>query len=217
MYQFSRAIYRELASDIRPLPGESAQRAHTAVLEACERTIERMATDRHYFKRPVSHAVQRRPRPTSRCGAQTRVWSVVACYLGCADEWLARQPIHGTTSTATPLAVPRDDPPGHAVPADAAAAQRLLPVASASRRDRGRGGARAGSVDSAPMTGTDTPRVGFIGLGIMGSRMAANLARAGFELTVWTRTAGKAEAWAEEHGGEAVATPAERRRARATS
>src|SRR6185312_9244127 len=53
MYQFSRAIYRELASDIRPLPGESAQHAHTAVLEACERTIERMATDRHYFKRPV--------------------------------------------------------------------------------------------------------------------------------------------------------------------
>ena len=34
------------------------------------------------------------------------------------------------------------------------------------------------------MTGTDTPRVGFIGLGIMGSLMAENLARAGFPLTV---------------------------------
>ena len=33
-------------------------------------------------------------------------------------------------------------------------------------------------------------RVGFIGLGIMGSRMAANLAAAGYELTVWNRTAG---------------------------
>ena len=31
-------------------------------------------------------------------------------------------------------------------------------------------------------------RVGFIGLGIMGSRMAANLRRAGFDLTVWNRT-----------------------------
>ena len=31
-------------------------------------------------------------------------------------------------------------------------------------------------------------RVGFIGLGIMGSRMAASLARAGFELTVHNRT-----------------------------
>ena len=35
-------------------------------------------------------------------------------------------------------------------------------------------------------------RVGFIGLGIMGSRMAANLARAGFDLVVWNRTAATA-------------------------
>jgi 3-hydroxyisobutyrate dehydrogenase len=59
------------------------------------------------------------------------------------------------------------------------------------------------------MTGTDTPRVGFIGLGIMGSLMAENLARAGFPLTVATRTAGKAEAWVEKHGGDAVGTPAD--------
>ena len=52
------------------------------------------------------------------------------------------------------------------------------------------------------MTGTDTPRVGFIGLGIMGSRMAANLRRAGFELVVWNRTAETAQAWAAEHGAE---------------
>lgn len=37
------------------------------------------------------------------------------------------------------------------------------------------------------------PRVGFVGLGTMGSAMAANLARAGFPLTVWNRTAGRAE------------------------
>jgi 3-hydroxyisobutyrate dehydrogenase len=51
-------------------------------------------------------------------------------------------------------------------------------------------------------------RVGFIGLGIMGSRMAANLARAGHELTVWNRTAEKAKEWVEVHGGEVAATPA---------
>jgi 3-hydroxyisobutyrate dehydrogenase len=54
-----------------------------------------------------------------------------------------------------------------------------------------------------------TERVGFLGLGIMGSRMAANLARAGFELSVWTHTAGKAERWASDHGASALATPAE--------
>jgi 3-hydroxyisobutyrate dehydrogenase-like beta-hydroxyacid dehydrogenase len=42
-------------------------------------------------------------------------------------------------------------------------------------------------------------RIGFLGLGMMGSRMAANVARAGFPLTVWTRTPGKAHSWAQEH------------------
>jgi 3-hydroxyisobutyrate dehydrogenase-like beta-hydroxyacid dehydrogenase len=50
-------------------------------------------------------------------------------------------------------------------------------------------------------------RVGFIGLGIMGSRMAANLRRAGFELVVWNRTAARAEAWAAEHGGVVADRP----------
>ena len=52
-------------------------------------------------------------------------------------------------------------------------------------------------------------RIGFLGLGIMGSRMAANVAGAGYELTVWTHTEGKAERWASEHGAIAVGTPAE--------
>jgi 3-hydroxyisobutyrate dehydrogenase-like beta-hydroxyacid dehydrogenase len=43
----------------------------------------------------------------------------------------------------------------------------------------------------------------------MGSRMAANLGRAGFPLKVWTHTPGKAESWASEHGASARATPAE--------
>jgi 3-hydroxyisobutyrate dehydrogenase len=52
-------------------------------------------------------------------------------------------------------------------------------------------------------------RVAFFGLGIMGGPMAANLARAGFELTVWTRTSEKAERYAAEHGVRAASTPAE--------
>jgi 3-hydroxyisobutyrate dehydrogenase-like beta-hydroxyacid dehydrogenase len=49
--------------------------------------------------------------------------------------------------------------------------------------------------------------VGFIGLGIMGSRMAANLRRAGCELTVFNRTRERAEAWAAEHGARVADTP----------
>jgi 3-hydroxyisobutyrate dehydrogenase-like beta-hydroxyacid dehydrogenase len=52
------------------------------------------------------------------------------------------------------------------------------------------------------------PRIGFIGLGIMGSRMAANLARADFPLTVWNRTASTAERFAAEHAARLADSPA---------
>ncbi len=49
--------------------------------------------------------------------------------------------------------------------------------------------------------------VGFIGLGIMGARQAANLRRAGHELTVYNRTRATAEAWAAEHGARVADSP----------
>jgi 3-hydroxyisobutyrate dehydrogenase-like beta-hydroxyacid dehydrogenase len=52
-------------------------------------------------------------------------------------------------------------------------------------------------------------QIGWIGLGIMGSRQAANLRRAGHELTVWNRTEATARAWADEHGASVAASPAE--------
>jgi 3-hydroxyisobutyrate dehydrogenase-like beta-hydroxyacid dehydrogenase len=53
-------------------------------------------------------------------------------------------------------------------------------------------------------------RVAFLGLGIMGSRMAANLARAGFDLTVWNRTGSVARGFGAAHAGVTVAaSPAE--------
>jgi 3-hydroxyisobutyrate dehydrogenase-like beta-hydroxyacid dehydrogenase len=58
------------------------------------------------------------------------------------------------------------------------------------------------------VSGAAGERIGFLGLGIMGSRMAANLARAGYELAVWTHTPGKAQAWAAEHGARPFDTPA---------
>ena len=52
-------------------------------------------------------------------------------------------------------------------------------------------------------------RVAFCGLGIMGGPMAANLARGGFELSVWTRHTEKAERFAADHRVRAASTPAE--------
>src|ERR671924_1550569 len=66
--------------------------------------------------------------------------------------------------------------------------------------------------ESRPREGEDMERIERVaccGLGIMGGPMAANLARAGFELSVWTRTSEKAERFASEHDARSGATPAE--------
>ena len=59
--------------------------------------------------------------------------------------------------------------------------------------------------------------IGFLGLGIMGSRMAARVAQAGFPLTVWTHTPGKAATWAAAHERPSPSTRPPRSRAGATS
>lgn len=51
-------------------------------------------------------------------------------------------------------------------------------------------------------------RVGFAGLGIMGAGMARNILAAGFDLTVWNRTAARTEPLVAA-GARAVATPKE--------
>jgi 3-hydroxyisobutyrate dehydrogenase len=53
-------------------------------------------------------------------------------------------------------------------------------------------------------------RVAFLGLGVMGFPMAGHLrARGGHEVAVYNRTRTKAEAWVQQHGGRAGATPRE--------
>lgn len=52
-------------------------------------------------------------------------------------------------------------------------------------------------------------KVAFLGLGIMGSGMAANLAKAGYPLTVWNRTRSKADSFSAEHGALVADTPKE--------
>ena len=49
----------------------------------------------------------------------------------------------------------------------------------------------------------------FVGLGVMGGPMAGHLAAAGHPLRVHNRTASKAQAWVERHGGGAFPSPGE--------
>jgi 3-hydroxyisobutyrate dehydrogenase len=57
-------------------------------------------------------------------------------------------------------------------------------------------------------------RIAFLGLGVMGAPMAGHLARRGHRVTVYNRTAARAEAWLEKHAAEGLnvaraPTPAE--------
>ena len=91
---------------------------------------------------------------------------------------------------------------GHELPAKASG--ELVPGPAAADRDPGRRRLRKTAIIRIV-----SERVAFLGLGIMGSRMAANLAAKGFELKVWNRTASTAEAFASEHGAKLAATPAD--------
>ena len=53
MYQYSRAIYRSIKDLTDPYVDPATQLAYRrAVLDACEQTMERLASDPHYFANP---------------------------------------------------------------------------------------------------------------------------------------------------------------------
>jgi hypothetical protein len=100
MYQFSRAIYRELAPKIvAPPPGEASAANHAAVLRACEAVIKRLATDRHYFARPARTLFWdiRSYFPMSE---QSHVHRVVSRYVDYAQRFVAAHPLEGYASVS---------------------------------------------------------------------------------------------------------------------
>ena len=52
-------------------------------------------------------------------------------------------------------------------------------------------------------------QLAFLGLGVMGEPMAGHLAAAGHDVTVYNRSAAKAQAWVQKHRGRHAATPAD--------
>ena len=100
MYQFSRAIYRELSPQIlAPAPGHPAASNHAAVLNACEAVITRRAIDRHYFARP-ERTLFCDIRSYFPMSAQARVHSVVSQYIGYAERFLREHPHEGYTAVS---------------------------------------------------------------------------------------------------------------------
>ena len=97
MYQISRAIYRDLAADI-----VGGREGHAHVLRACECTVERLVSDRHYFSKPARTLFQD-VRPHIALTAQGRAWLVVQAYVKLALETIERMPKNGYDVNGNPL------------------------------------------------------------------------------------------------------------------
>ena len=144
MYQYSRAIYRSVKDLIDPYSDLDTRLAsRRAVLEHCETTMSRLATDPLYFAKPDRALFQdiRRYFPIT---AQAQVaWAV---HEGVAAAVrLHRGADRGGRARRRRGAVPCHHAQGQAVPAHAAPRARLLPVAPAPRsKHQGRGVAPQG-------------------------------------------------------------------------
>jgi hypothetical protein len=102
MYQFSRAIYRELVAELEPQAQCQGRNAHAHLLKACECTMERLATDRHYFARPA-RTLFNDIRFCFPVSAQAKVHRVVTSYISAAEAWLDSQPKQGYDVNGNPL------------------------------------------------------------------------------------------------------------------
>lgn len=102
MYQFSRSIYRELARHVSPRGGEDAVAARQRFLQACEASIERLATDRHYFARPV-RTLFNDVRHFFPMTEQIRVYEVISRHVQLAADYVDSQLREGVTLDGSPV------------------------------------------------------------------------------------------------------------------
>ena len=95
MYQFSRSIYRQIASAvIEDERDPTGCRNRQLVLDACENTIRRLATDRRYFARPA-RSLFNEVRTHFAISDQLRLWLVIDKNIQLAVEYFERVPEAG--------------------------------------------------------------------------------------------------------------------------
>jgi hypothetical protein len=98
MYQFSRAIYRELAPHLlAPRPDLPANANQEHLLADCEAVVERMAVERLYFARP-ERTLFCDIRSLFPMSEQGHVHRVVARYIALAQQFLIENPLAGYAS-----------------------------------------------------------------------------------------------------------------------
>lgn len=102
MYQFSRAIYRELSPQVVRGRHEPICERRQRLLRDCESAMERLATDRHYFARPV-RTLFNDIRTLFPMSEQLRVYNVIDRHVTLAAEYVETQAREGVTFDGSPL------------------------------------------------------------------------------------------------------------------
>jgi hypothetical protein len=102
MYQFSRSIYRELAADVLPYRGEDVCISRQRFLRACEGTMERLASDRHYFAKPTRKLFCD-VRDLFPITQQMRVYRIIERHVVLAKDYVDSQAREGVTFDGSPL------------------------------------------------------------------------------------------------------------------
>ena len=102
MYQFSRAVYRELSPMVQPDCHGCARESQRALLTSCERAFTRLATDRHYFARPTRTLFNdvRTHFPMTR---QMEVYRVIDRYMHIAAGYVVQREQEGLSIDGSPL------------------------------------------------------------------------------------------------------------------
>ncbi|HEX8053676.1 MAG TPA: hypothetical protein VF517_11855 [Thermoleophilaceae bacterium] len=102
MYQFSRAVYRELSPLVEIDPHGCDREHRRAVLTACEQAFTRLATDRHYFARPTRSLFN-----DVRCyfpmARQMDVYRVIDRYMHIAGDYVVQREREGLSIDGSPL------------------------------------------------------------------------------------------------------------------
>lgn len=103
MYQFSRAIYRELATDVTGTRAGDDAANRARLLRACEDAVERLAADRRYFARP-GRTLFKDVRSLFPMDKQLRVYRVVTQHMALAGAYVDQAARAGITLDGVPLA-----------------------------------------------------------------------------------------------------------------
>jgi hypothetical protein len=102
MYQFSRMLYREMVHEVVPGRGEDVAVTRQRFLRECERSMERLGGDRHYFANPVK-TLFKDVRNFFPLSEQLRVYGACERMMALATEYVDTHLRAGVTFDGSPV------------------------------------------------------------------------------------------------------------------